>query len=79
MEFFQISVKSKNALNFIRVIMIASLITSCSLSPAQIQQDSLLNLQEAPHKCFKQTSSNRFHPPQFFTCEKMKKQCCIKG
>lgn len=69
----------KRIFNNIGVCMATLIVSSCSSSPAQIQQDSLLTLQTPPHKCFKQTPGGRLHPAEFFTCDKSKNQCYCTG
>lgn len=65
----------KNILTILTMVLITFGVTACT-SQAEIFQDSALHLTNPPHNCFRQILGNKYHPDQFYTCDKSRSVFC---
>jgi hypothetical protein len=50
-------------------------LSGCTPSQAEKEQDAAFNLSSPPHKHFQQFNDNEFHPAEYFTCGEIGNPC----
>lgn len=76
MEINKLKLISEHRISVILLsVVVLCILSACTPSLSEKEQDAAFNLSTPPHKHFQQFNGNEFHPAEYFTCGGMGNPC----